>query len=230
VGRPRSGGIEQAERIAERLEMSFHFHAALTRSGEKYGNAILSRYPLKVIRMGGLPRLKARRIFEPRGALWVEVDVDGIRVNVINTHLSLWPAERLLQTGALLGPDWTGNTACEAPVILCGDFNANPGSGVCKLLGTRFRDAQQVLESHKPRGTWFAGLPFSRIDHFFVSPEVEVMKIEVPATELERTSSDHLPLLVEFQMDPNRTLKNIRGELQQAAVRVPEEEGRDAVL
>jgi len=201
VGRNRSGKIHQAESIAQKLGMTFHFHSSLSLAEGQYGNAILSRYPLKVVRMEALPRLKARRLFEPRGALWVEIDVSGIKVNVITSHLSLWPAERLLQAEALLGSDWSGSAACQGPVILCGDFNANPRSLVCKRMGCKLRDAQLIVESHKPKSTWLASHPFSRIDHFFVSPDIEVMKIEVPDTELDRIASDHLPLIVDLQVN-----------------------------
>ena len=203
VGRNRSGNVDQAESIARKLGMSFHFHPSLSLAEGQYGNAILSRYPLKIIRMDALPRLKARGLFEPRGALWVEIDVSGIKVNVITSHLSLWPAERLLQAEALLGSDWAGSAACQGPVILCGDFNANLSSLLCKRMGCKLRDAQLIVESHKPKNTWLASHPFSRIDHFFVSPGIEVMNIAVPATELDRIASDHLPLIVDLKVDLN---------------------------
>ena len=203
VGRNRSGKIDQAESIARKLGMTFHFQPSISLAEGKYGNAILSRYPLKMIRMDALPRLKASRLFEPRGALWVEIDVSGIKVNLITSHLSLWPAERLLQAEALLGPDWAGSAVCQAPVILCGDFNASPRSRVCKRIGCKLRDAQLIVESHKPKSTWLASHPFSRIDHFFVSPDIEVMSIAVPTTELDRIASDHLPLIVDLKVDLN---------------------------
>jgi endonuclease/exonuclease/phosphatase family metal-dependent hydrolase len=204
VGRNRSGKIDQAERIARKLGMTFHFHSSRSLEEGKYGNAILSRYPLKMIRMDALPRLKARRLFEPRGALWVEIDVSGIKVNVITSHLSLWPAERLLQTEVLLGPDWTGSVVCQRPVVLCGDFNASPRSKVCKRIGCKLRDAQLIVESHKPKNTWLGSHPFNRIDHFFVSPDIEVMNIAVPTTELDRIASDHLPLIVDLKFHPSQ--------------------------
>ena len=203
VGRNRSGKIDQAESIARKLGMRFHFHPSLSLAEGQYGNAILSRYPLKIIRTDSLPRLKAHSFYEPRGALWVEIDVNGIKVNLITSHLSLWPAERLLQIDALLGPNWIGNAACQKPVILCGDFNANPRSMVCRRIGSKLRDAQLVAESHKPKSTWLTSHPFSRIDHFFVSPDIHVMSVTVPTTELDRIASDHLPLVVDSKVDLN---------------------------
>ncbi len=202
VGRNRSGKIDQAESIALKLGMVVHFHSSFVLKEGQYGNAILSRYPLKIIRKDALPRLRTRGLFEPRAALWVEIDVHGVKVNLINSHLSLWPAERLLQTKALLGPDWTGSVACQGPIILCGDFNASPWSPACRRMGSKLRDAQRLLDSHKPHNTWLATHPFGRIDHFFISPDIGVMSITVPATELDCIASDHLPLVVDLKVDP----------------------------
>ena len=38
-----------------------------------------------------------------------------------------------------------------------------------------------------------------RIDHFFVSPNINVTNITVPATELDRIASDQLPLIIDVQ-------------------------------
>jgi len=197
VGRNRSGGIDQAEIIARKLKMNFHFHPSFTLKDGKYGNAILSRFPMRMVRADSLPRLKAQRVFEPRGALWVELDMNGTKINLVTSHLSLWPAERLLQTEALLGSNWIGGESCNGPVILCGDFNAQPQSMVCQRIGCKLRDAQMILKAHQPHNTWFS----RRIDHVFVSPEIEVMNIDVSRTELDKISSDHLPLIVELKIN-----------------------------
>ncbi len=197
VGRGRSGGIDQAEIIARKLNMSFHFHPSFHLKEGQYGNAILSRFPMRVIRTGALPRLKAQRLFEPRGALWVELDTNGTKINLVTSHLSLWPAERLLQAEALLGSDWAGSAGCEGPVIICGDFNAQPRSIICQRMGCTLRDAQMILKSHRPHSTWIYG----RIDHVFVSPDIEVMGVAVPRTDLDKVSSDHLPLIVELKIN-----------------------------
>ena len=89
VGRARSGGVDQAHAIAERLGMAFRFHAALTVEEERYGSAILTALPERLIKAGPLPGYPRLPGLEPRGALWVAVDVDGVELQVINTHLGL---------------------------------------------------------------------------------------------------------------------------------------------
>lgn len=200
VGRVRTESADQAHLIAHYLEMDFHFHPAMHLEEERYGDAILSHLPLRLIKAGPLPGLADKPGIEPRGALWVAVETPAGPVQVINTHLGLLARERYLQAQALLGEDWLAHPDCHPPVLLCGDLNARPSSAVCRALGQRLNDAQTVVQTHQPRGTFFGRLPMVRIDHVFVDPSLEVTDIEIPATELVRVASDHLPLIVEVRV------------------------------
>jgi endonuclease/exonuclease/phosphatase family metal-dependent hydrolase len=199
VGRARTEGMDQAHLIARYLEMDFHFHPAMHIEEESYGDAILTHLPMRLVKAGTLPGLSGKPRLEPRGALWVAIEMNGIEYQVLNSHLGLLPRERRVQAEALLGPDWLGHPDCRGPVVLCGDFNALPSSPVCRQLRTRLHDAQIELESHKPRRTFFGRFPTARIDHVFVDPAIDVLDIEVPDTELARVASDHLPLIVELR-------------------------------
>ncbi len=206
AGRRRSGGIDQAHRIAQLLEMEVHFHPAIHVEEERYGDAILTHLPMRMVRAGQLPTVPGGGIaLEPRGALWVAVCVGGTTLNVINTHLGLFGYERKRQMKALLGPDWLGDPACRGPVVLCGDFNAFAGSTALKQLEGRLRDAQTALADHRPRGTFFSRYSAARIDHVYVDPTIEILDIEVPAAALNRVASDHLPLVVEFGLRNHAT-------------------------
>ena len=100
VGRARTGGVDQAQAIAARLGMSFRFHAALKVEEELYGDAILTALPERLIRAGPLPGHPDLARLEPRGALWVAIEVDGVELQVLNTHLGLVPREQALQAAA----------------------------------------------------------------------------------------------------------------------------------
>ena len=76
VGRPRTGGVDQAHAIASELGMHFHFHPAFNIAEEQYGDAILSTVPLTLRRAAALPTSPSVRGLEPRGALWVAVEFD----------------------------------------------------------------------------------------------------------------------------------------------------------
>jgi endonuclease/exonuclease/phosphatase family metal-dependent hydrolase len=199
VGRERTGGIDQIRCIAASLEMNFHFHSATYVGEERYGNAVLTRLPMRLVKAGPLPGLENRPLLETRGALWVAIDFKGVEIQVINTHLGLSPRERLAQVQALLGEDWLGHPDCRPPLVLCGDFNARPSSAICRRLRQRLQDAQLAL-SRRPRSTFFGRFPTVRIDHIFIDAGIEVLNVEVPKAELSRLASDHLPLIVELRI------------------------------
>ncbi len=200
VGRYRTGKVDQAHAIANLLEMEFHFYPALQLEEEQYGDAILSRYPMRLVRAGPLPGLPQHPGLEPRGALWVVITLGDQEVQFFNTHLGLRRKERLAQVDALLGPDWLGHPDNREPIIVCGDFNALPRSRVCRKIRRRFQDAQLTLNDHRPQRTFFGRYPLGRIDHIFVSPQISVHGVEVPRTALTRMVSDHLPLFVEVSV------------------------------
>ena len=200
VGKARSGRIDQAEAIAQQLKMKFHFHPAIQREEEKYGDAVLSRFPMRLVRSGKLPTLPQRPRLQPRGALWTTVRVDDTELQVINTHMGLRRRERRVQAEAVLGPEWLADPECRPPVVLCGDFNSLPGGGVIRRLQRKFRDAQRCLHGRRPQKTFSTVYPVFRIDHVFISPELIVESVQVPRTPLTRVASDHLPLIVQMRL------------------------------
>jgi len=202
VRRRRSGRVDQAHAIAEQLGMHFHFNAALQVEEERYGDAVLSLLPMTVVKSGPLPNLRkltvrGRKIeLEDRGALWVEIEVGGRRLQVVNTHLGLVPFEQRAQTQALLGPDWL--QAAPEPLILLGDFNATPRYAAYKRMTERLSDARRLAPGRAAAPTFPSQLPILRLDHLFVSPGVRVDGVHAPDTALARVASDHLPLVMDF--------------------------------
>jgi endonuclease/exonuclease/phosphatase family metal-dependent hydrolase len=202
VGRARSGGIDQAHAIATRLGMSFHFNAALSVEEERYGDAILTALPERLVKSGPLPTPPPLRRLEPRGALWVQIETPSGPLQVINTHLGLVPQEQKTQVAALLGDRWLAHPDCRDPTILLGDFNATRRYAAYRALAKRLRDVQRAPDGGKRPGravrTFPSRLPVLRIDHVFVSPGLEVANVFAPDTALARVASDHLPLVVDL--------------------------------
>ncbi len=199
-GLNRSGREHQAREIADRVNMDFHFHPSLRLEEGEYGNAILSRYPSEAIRARQLPTLEGRPYREMRGALWVRITVKGRGVNIVTTHLGLSRIERDAQTDALLGPEWLGDPACGAPVVLCGDLNTVPLFGVYRRFARVLPDASQMLGWGRGR-TYPSSFPILRLDHVFVSDDIGVEEVIVPRTRLTRFASDHLPLVVVLALE-----------------------------
>lgn len=198
VGRPRSGSRDQAEELARMLEMEYHFHPAFEIEDEKYGICVLSKFPLTLRKSGPLPAKNQKT--EPRGVLWVSAQVGEQEIEIFNTHFGLSPKERALQVDALLSADWLDHPDGRGLKIICGDFNAIPRSYVHQKLNARYRDAQEIPESHSPLPTWSSHHPVRRIDHIFVDKKIQITKAEVPRFRLARLASDHLPLIVEFNL------------------------------
>ena len=205
VGRSRTGGIDQAHAIASRLGMGFHFNCTVRVEEEQYGDAVLTALPVRLVKSGPLPTLPRMRGLEPRGALWVAVEVaPGLELQVINTHLGLVPLEQRGQVAALLGKEWLGAEACRDPMILIGDFNATSRYAAYKALARRLSDGQRTLLRNGRRArtcpTCPARFPMLRIDHLFSGPGVEVLDVSTPSGPLSRAASDHLPLVADLEV------------------------------
>jgi endonuclease/exonuclease/phosphatase family metal-dependent hydrolase len=200
VGRARTRGVDQAHRLAELLRMRSHFHPAMKVEEERYGDAILTALPERLVKTGALPGLPRLPGLEPRGALWIAVDIGGgVELQVINTHLGLVPREQQVQAAALIGEDWMASEGFVAPAVLLGDFNATPFSQTYRMLSAVMRDAQ-AKRTRPATATFPSAFPFMRIDHVFLAGEIKVTAVESPFDTKARVASDHLPLVVELEI------------------------------
>jgi len=200
VGRARTGGVDQARAIADGLDMAVRFHAAMTIEREEYGDAILTRWPERLVRVGALPTVKGIPGLEPRGALWAQVAKPGApELNVLTTHLGLVPSEQRLQASDLVGKDWLGHAECQGPTILAGDFNATSITRPYQILASRLADCQRLIGQKPTIKTFPSGFPAIRIDHVFVSSDIRITGVRSAFSPLARMASDHLPLIVDFE-------------------------------
>lgn len=203
VNHRRSERIHQPSRLAELLKMDYHYHPARIVGEAGFGNAVLTRLSMNKIRAGMLPTHPFMRL-QKRGALWTSLDMGGHSVQLINTHLGLLGHERLLQARALCGDTWLDHPDCRrGPRIVCGDFNATPRSRVYRMLDGALRDAMRLAGDPRVR-TWPTMLPMVRYDHVFVGDGILATRVEVPKTRLTLVASDHLPVLMEFEVHPGR--------------------------
>ncbi len=200
VGRARTGGIDQAHQLAQRLGMAFHFNAALRIEQEQYGDAILTALPERLIKAGALPGHPRLSRLEPRGALWVAVTIAGVELQVINTHLGLVPREQWRQSEALAGPDWLGAAVGAKAVILIGDFNATPRTRAYRTLTAQLKEARRAAPRPTRTPTFPSTMPVLAIDHAFVGSGIVIEAVRTPLDSISRLASDHLPLIVDFHL------------------------------
>ena len=203
VGRARTGGVDQAHRLAERLGMTSRFNAAFKVEEELYGDAVLTALPVRLIKAGPLPGSPPIPRLEPRGALWVAIEVaDGREIQVINTHLGLVPREQQMQAAALAGAGWLGAAARRDPLILLGDLNATSRTVAYRTLAAHLRDAHGAPGARVGRvATFPSAMPVLRIDHVLVSAGIRIRRLAAPFTPLARLASDHLPLVIDFELE-----------------------------
>lgn len=201
AGVERSGFRDQTQEMADRLGWQSHFQPAMKGDGGgAFGNALLSRLPMRLVASGLLPQLLVGVVREPRGVSWHAVAADGLEMHVLVTHLGLTRRERMVQIEALLGPLWMGDPRCAGPRLLCGDLNCRPGSPEHRRLEESLVDAVLVSPPAGGSATFPALRPLVRLDHVLVSADVRVHRTEVPRRRELRRASDHLPLLVELEM------------------------------
>lgn len=147
----------------------------------RYGNAVLSRYPIIATRNIDLS-FGSR---EPRGALDADINCHGHPLRVVATHLGLRPAERRAQIQTLLEAFDTDRM----PVILLGDINE------WFAWGRTLRALVSHFESVPAPRTFPSRWPVFALDRIWISPRHRLVHVDVHATPLARVASDHLPLI-----------------------------------
>lgn len=197
--RRRSAGVDQAALIAGHLAWHRFFHPALRRGDEHYGDAVLSRYPMKLRKAQELPSVATRICSESRAAIWVEIETPSGAVQVINTHLGLGRRERFTQAKLLAGPEWLRGVAPGVPVVMLGDFNSLPASPAFQLLARQLRDVRTFLSPAPSLRTFPTRLPLLALDHILVNECFDVKSVKVVRNRATKIASDHFPLVAELR-------------------------------
>jgi len=180
------------DELAKRTGMSVYFEKNLPYQGGEYGNAVLTRFPIKRAKN---THYKMLRPGEQRGVQQVVLDVHGREVLVLNTHIDFRPddAERMLNTGELKA---IVAAAGAMPVVMTGDFNAAPESRVIATIGTFLTDTWAKV-GQGPGLTIPVKAPKQRIDYVWItSATLEPVAMHVPYSE----ASDHLPIVAELRL------------------------------
>jgi len=196
----RSRRTHQPQDIAEMLGYHHEFLPVRPQGGGKYGIALLSREQLKVCRAANFDQGTEDAKREIRGGLWVQVEVEGQKINIFNTHWGLNPGERVRQANQLLNSHWLQQVDEDEPVVILGDFNALPETEAYQVMSRKLRDAQLELPHHAPLPTLPSLKPVARIDHIWISPHWKVRAIARPTDRQTRLASDHLPLIADLEL------------------------------
>jgi endonuclease/exonuclease/phosphatase family metal-dependent hydrolase len=162
-----------------------------------YGNAVLSR---AAIRTAETVVFGQRRLGE-KGFLFVELEVDGRCLPLVNLHLHFGSrAQRLRQLELLLV--WLREKhrlhrrAWAVPPVICGDFN-NPGTrdDATAALLSHLSDYCDYTMLPVAGRTFPSPLPQRALDFVFLPQGCVRVRCEIVRSML----SDHLPVAVEFE-------------------------------
>jgi len=192
-----NGSADTYEWLAGRLDMKYALF--MPASDDIWGNAILSRYPLKLIDSGFLPRLDAplRRSYllaevDLRGAVYGQ-DSGDYKINILCTHvhhIKEEPEIRLKHIQSVL-ENWNGLQR----TAIMGDFNASSDDPEIKpFYEAGLKDSQAELGKGDVL-TWVHYEPYERIDYIWVTPDIEIIDTFVPYS----TASDHLPVVLDIR-------------------------------
>lgn len=181
---PRSGGIDQADRIGTALGMKVLFCRTLMCDPGEYGHALLSR--LEVESWASIP-LPVGPSSEPRSFIEAFVVAGADLVQICATHLSLSRRERSAQAAVI------AERVQPERAVVVGDLNSGPGQpgyaqlapGLVDPLGGR-------------RRTWPALFPLFALDHILVSPRIEIVHAARCDRFGARYASDHRPVLADL--------------------------------
>jgi endonuclease/exonuclease/phosphatase family metal-dependent hydrolase len=155
---------------------------------ECFGNALLTRHP--IVEVHRIDLSMERR--EPRGALAATIDVGGVPLHVLATHLGLRIHERRFQVRQIL--DYLDSVR-DSTVIVAGDFNDwLPGRSAAHVLDKRL--------GRPPRPATFpVAWPLVALDRIWVHPQSVLRRISVHATPTARLASDHWPVVAELNLE-----------------------------
>ncbi len=199
-GVPRSAGDGQAELLAGLLGYAHHAFAPNVRlTTGRYGNATLSRFPIARSRNIDLTLPLKKR----RGGLFTTVEVPWhgrhYAVHVVNLHLGLASVERRWQLRRLLGSPTLAALDAHSRLIVAGDFNDWSGAlGRHTLRAAGFACATGV-GAHATT-TFPAFRPVGPLDRVFHRGALRRRAHFRSRLALARQASDHLPLIVDFEL------------------------------
>lgn len=183
----RSGGLDQAARLADLTGMNLVFGSSMLYQGGQYGNAILTK--LKVVESKTIPLPG-----EPRSALFATLEEPDQfpRLHFIATHLDV---QGLPRQASLPLIEKMITTLPPHPAILAGDLNATPDSPTMTSLFEKWQNATSGPDFF----TSPANQPTSQIDYILIRP-AKHWKVVQKKVLPEPLASDHRPILAVLEL------------------------------
>lgn len=188
----RSGvHLDQVEKLAELTGMHYYFSKGIDYKGGAYGTAILSKYPISDMETVHLPEETGT---ERRTLSVLTVTFpNGKKVRFANTHLDFTSDGNALTQAQSITEYFNDEVN---PIILVGDFNAEPGSMTISHLDEVFdRSCEQGCPPTIPVVN-----PRKTIDFIFYSSGLGIQTMLHEVIQ-EHYASDHLPIWAKLKLE-----------------------------
>jgi len=195
----RSRGDRQTELLGDELGLPYRtwYPNVDVRGGGRYGNAVLSRYPMiESTNIDLSIRFKKKRSVL-HSVLRVRHDDVDRTVHVFNMHLGLARYERRLQLRMFLDSHPFAHLHHDTPVVVGGDLNDVYGGLGTLLAPSGFRGIER-----RPL-TFPAWGPMRALDAIFVRGHLDFLRLARCDSDLARQASDHRPLVAEIRLQPH---------------------------
>ncbi|HEY4311468.1 MAG TPA: endonuclease/exonuclease/phosphatase family protein [Pirellulales bacterium] len=187
----------QPDLLAARLNAvdAFYQHNVHLKMGG-YGNLIISGWPFRSKHQISL-RLKSKK---PRGAQAVVIDTPQGPLHLVNWHLGLAERERSWQVHHLLTHS-SFREAHELPTLIIGDYNDWRN----RLKHESFAEHgfEQITSPPSRFRSFPAYLPLGSLDKAFYRGAISIDRAFIAHSALAKNASDHLPLVVDFDLGSN---------------------------
>ena len=180
---------DQAGVIARGLGWNYRFAKAIDLYDGEYGNAILTRHPIKEFAVTPIPLRELRPCDDPkrwreaRCVLRAVVDINGEELVVFGSHFGLSAGEQEYAveiTSALLDAE-------TKPHVFMGDLNMESSDPILAPIFARMIDTATVMKEQKL--SQVSDNPTVKIDYVFVSEGMRIHDADIPASLI----SDHRP-------------------------------------
>ncbi len=184
----------QAQYLADAVGLDYYIGETRKLRGAAYGNVIISRFPVKDVKVYDLTASDRER----RGCIRCDLEVaSGKIIHLFNIHLGTGYIERRKQARLLMSRDVLLSPQLKHPRLLIGDFNEWTRGLVSKTLQHSFQSVDIQLHLNRKR-TYPGVLPIMHLDHMYFDKDLVLEKFSLHRSRMALVASDHLPLVAEF--------------------------------
>jgi endonuclease/exonuclease/phosphatase family metal-dependent hydrolase len=196
----REGGAreeDQARFVAEELGFHFAFGENRRHKGGRYGNVVLTRFPIESHQNYDISTIWGR---ENRGCLRTDVRLNDATLHVFNVHFGTRFFEQRKQARKLVDDGIVVNDELRGPRIVLGDFNEWLRGSVTHTM-TAHLDKANVRRHLKKSRTFPGRFPIFRLDHIYFDRTLRLKRLARHRSETALVASDHLPLVADLSLN-----------------------------